>query len=125
MGVLAPNENQEDVPSPVRVYLNDDGMTVQLFYEGHPDHATNSTIINVPLYASQTPTVPDDAVPTPPPPPCDDGVALPSTLYTVTLAPYGAETYNGFSKQLDASQCFPQTTNGVVAQAEIIMTENP
>lgn len=59
-------------------------------------------------------------------PPCGgNGGALPTALYNVTFAPYGGETYNGFYKQLDASQCFPQTTNGVVAQAEIIMTENP
>ena len=53
MGVLAPDENQTEVPSPVSVYLNDDGMTVQLYYEGHPDHATDTDIIDVTLYASQ------------------------------------------------------------------------
>jgi len=60
------------------------------------------------------------------PPPCgENGVALPATLYDVTLVSYNDGTYNDFFTQLDASQCFPRTTNGVVAQAEIIMTENP
>ena len=48
---MTPEENQEDVPSPVRVYLNDGGMTVHLFYEGHPDHVTDTNIIDVTLYA--------------------------------------------------------------------------
>ena len=60
------------------------------------------------------------------PPPCGgNGEALPSTLYDVTLVSYNDDNYNGFFTQLDASQCFPRTTNGVVAQAEIVMTENP
>ena len=60
------------------------------------------------------------------PSPCGgNGEALPSTLYDVTLVSYNDDNYNGFFTQLDASQCFPRTTNGVVAQAEIIMTENP
>ena len=48
---MTPEENQEDVPSPVRVYLNDGGMTVHLFFEGHPDHVTDTNIIDVTLYA--------------------------------------------------------------------------
>ena len=121
---MTSENNQEDVPSPVRVYLNDGGMTVHLFFEGHPDHVTDTNIIDVTLY-----TVGDASTDTTSP--CGkNGKAIMttsngSTLYNVTLTAYSADNYNGFFKPLGASQCFPRTTNGVVVQAEIVMTENP
>lgn len=60
------------------------------------------------------------------PAPCGlDGELLSSDLYNVVLTKYGDGIYNGFFTPTAADQCYPQTIDGVVAQAEIIMAENP
>lgn len=87
MGVLAPDENQTEVPSPVSVYLNDDGMTVQLYYEGHPDHATDTDIIGVTLYD------------------VSDEVATPSCELSGTIEDYCACYNIGYTAYVSTKTC--------------------
>ena len=121
MGVSTTSLNVENLPSQVRSFVQKDALTVQFFYEGHPDHATDEEdLIDVTLY-----TVGSDETEGP----CNgNGVALiddeGSELYTVsTLVPY--TSYNDFYSATSADQCFPQTTNGEVMQAEVVMEGNP
>ena len=108
------------MPGLERLFVSKDALTVHLYYKGHPDHATDEDFIEVTLY-----TVGSDETEGP----CNgNGVALiddeGSELYTVsTLVPY--TSYNDFYSATSADQCFPQTTNGEVMQAEIVMEGNP
>lgn len=66
------------------------------------------------------------AVPVEDPAPCGlNGELLSSDLYSVGLTAYDDDNYNRFFTPTAADQCYPQTINGVVAQAEIIMMEDP
>ena len=122
--------DQAGAPSPVRSFVSKDGLTVVLYYEGHPVYATDDDFIDVTLYTVGTE---DDAEATPDqdPNPCNgNGEALidveGSALYTVTpLQGYSDDTYNDYFTTPSVDQCFPHTTNGVVVQAEIVMKENP
>ena len=117
------------MPGQERLFVSKDALTVHLYYEAHPDHATDDDLIDVTLY-----TVGDDAGATPgqDPWPCNlNGVALiddaGTALYTVTsLVAYSGEVYNerGVPPTV-VDQCFPRIINGAVGQAEIEMRQNP
>jgi len=122
VGVSTTNLNLENRPSPVRSFVEKDALTVQLFYEGHPNYAADTNYIDVTLY-----TVDEDAETEGP---CNDGNAAAlinnegSAFYTVSpLVPYS--NYNKDYNAASVDQCFPHSTNGVVMQAEIVMEGNP
>jgi hypothetical protein len=111
------------VPGQERLFVSKDALTVHLYYEGHPDHATDDDLIDVTLY-----TVGSDETEGP----CNlNGAALlddaGTALYTVNpFVAYSGEVYNerGVPPSV-VDQCFPRTINGVVGQAEIEMRQNP
>ena len=104
MGVSTTSLNVENLPSQVRSFVQKDALTVQFFYEGHPDHATEEDLIDVTLY-----TVGSDKTEGP----CNlNGVALiddaGSAFYTVTpLVAYSDDTFNDSFTPTGVDQCFP------------------
>mgnify|MGYP006100334979 CR=1 FL=1 len=129
MGVSTTSLNVENLPSPVRSFVEKDALTVQFFYEGDLNYAKDPTFIDVTLYeigAEDSVADPDQD-----PNPCNgngeplmDDVG--SKLYTVS--PLGQYSdYNEFYSATSVDECFPQTTNGKVMQAEIVMrgSNNP
>ena len=128
MGVSTSSLNLENLPSSVRSFVQKDALTVQFFYEGDLNYAKDPASINVTLYEIGD----EDSVADPQDPkPCNgNGVALiddaGSAFYTVS--PLGEYSdYNNEYSATSVDECFPQTTNGKVMQAEIVMrgSNNP
>jgi hypothetical protein len=122
VGVSTSSLNLENLPSPVRSFVQKDALTVQFFFEGDPNYAADEDLIDVTLY-----TIGSDETEGP----CNgNGVALiddaGSAFYTVSpLGEYSE--YNNEYSATSVDECFPQTTNGKVMQAEIVMrgSNNP